>query len=226
MMRSIIGCFIAASLPIVAYGEEPQLAVKAEAVAVPNEIAEGVRTALSKQAYTVSVKDGEARLTLWLRASVPAKANEVQIKNGLTYREIPEGTLMGAIKLAAAFVDFRKQEIPAGIYTLRLAAQPETGDHKDTAPHQDFLLMTRAEDDATEEIVEPKTLYKRSAKINDGDHPAVMLLFPSKVKVGEATIAKKADGVSVFETRVTLDADGTPTSIGIALAVAGYSKTR
>lgn len=224
MMRAVAGCLIALLLPIAAAGEDAQFVVKTEAVAVPKEIAEGIRATLSKRAFAVSVKDGEAGLALWLRESVPAKANAVQIKNGLTYREIPEGTLIGVVHFPAAFVDFRKQEIPAGVYTLRLAAQPETGDHKDTAPHQDFLLLTRAEDDPTEESVEPMTLYKRSAKITDGDHPAVMLLFPSKAK--EALISKKSDGVSVFETRLTLDADGTATSIGIALAVAGHSKTR
>ena len=32
--------------------------------------------------------------------------------------------------------------IPAGTYTLRIAAQPDTGDHRDTAPHSDFVLLS------------------------------------------------------------------------------------
>ena len=50
-------------------------------------------------------------MRVWFRTEIPAKATEDQVKNGLTYREIPEGTLVGAIEFPAKFTDFRKQEL-------------------------------------------------------------------------------------------------------------------
>lgn len=205
---------------------EPEFTAKSEALAAPSELADAVRETLGKRAYTVAGKSGDARLTLWLRANIPAKANAEQIKNGLSYREIPEGTLIGVAKFPAAFIDFRKQEIPAGVYTLRLAVQPETGDHMGTAPHADFVLLTQAENDTNADIVEPKALYKASAKITGGDHPAVMVLFPSKAKADGASVAMKTDKVSVLETSLSVDADGGKATLGFAISIAGHTKAK
>jgi len=224
MPRSLTLFWLAWLSPAVLAGE-PDLMVKSETIAAPSELAEPVREALGKQTYTVVGKDGD-RLTLWLRSNIPAKANAQQIKNGLTYREIPEGTLIGAVKFPATFVDFRKQEIPAGVYTLRLAVQPETGDHMGTAPYADFVLLTQAENDLTTEGVEPKALYKVSAKITGGDHPAVMVLFPSKAKTAVPTLVKKADKVSVLETMLALDAEGGKATLGFAITVEGHTKAK
>ena len=81
-------------------------------------------------------------------------------KNGLTYREIPEGTLVGAIEFPAKFTDFRKQELAAGVYTLRFAVQPDIGDHTGTAPHPEFCLICAAEDDRSAEEIEKKKLIE------------------------------------------------------------------
>ena len=78
-------------------------------------------------------------MRIWFRAEIPVKATEEQIKNGLTYHEIPEGTLVGALEFPTKFTDFRKQELPAGVYTLRFAVQPDIGDHTGTAPHPGVL---------------------------------------------------------------------------------------
>jgi hypothetical protein len=190
----------------------------------PAELAEPVRKVLDRDA--VAVSDGTAVLTVWFRDVVPAKATAEQVKNGLTYREIPDGTLIGAVRFDRPFVDFRKQEIAAGVYTLRFAVQPETGDHMGTAPHQEFVLLVPAAKDTTADALEPKALFKVSAAVTGGDHPGVLLLFPHPGKDAGPKVADKADGVKVLTVRRPVDADGEKTTLGFALTVAGHSKAR
>ena len=125
------------------------------------------------------------------------KATEEQIKNGLTYREIPEGTLVGAIEFPAKFTDYRKQELPAGVYTLRFAVQPDIGDHTGTTPHPEFCLICPAEEDKTVEEIEKKKLIELSSKVNEGRHPAVLLLWPNNGKDDGVKVLDKGNGVLV-----------------------------
>jgi hypothetical protein len=200
--------------------------VKAESLAPPDELSEPVRKELGKDALTVSDAGGEVVLTVWFRPVVPARATAEQVRNGLTYREIPDGTLVGAVKFPSSFTDFRKQEIAAGVYTLRFAVQPETGDHMGTAPYTEFLLLSPAAKDASPDPLEPKALYQLSAGTTGGDHPGVMLLFPHDGKKEGPEVTDKGDGVRVLAVRRAVEADGMKTSLGFALTVAGHSKAR
>src|SRR5213595_953835 len=106
-MRFAFAVF-ALALSLQAFGAEPKLAAKVEKVAVPEALAEPVRKLLDEHALVV--RDGETEvMTVWFRTEIPAKATEEQDKNGITYREIPEGTLVGAIRFPVKFTDFRKQ---------------------------------------------------------------------------------------------------------------------
>src|SRR6476660_9571088 len=83
---------------------EAKLSVKVEKVEPSAKLAEPVRKLLDPEALVV--RDGDAVvMRIWFRAEIPGKANEDQIKNGISYREIPEGTLVGAIELPAKFTD-------------------------------------------------------------------------------------------------------------------------
>ena len=48
--------------------------------------------------------------------------------------------------------------LPAGVYTLRFAIQPDIGDHTGTAPHPEFCLLCPADEDKTVEDIEKKKL--------------------------------------------------------------------
>ena len=168
---------------------------------------------------------GDAAMTFWLRTTLPATATAAQLRNGLTYRELPEGSFVGVVTFAKPFTDYRKQEIAAGDYALRLGIQPSIGDHAGTAPHPDFLMLLPLADDTTLDPLDGKTLLKLSAKATGGDHPGVMLLFPHAAKVAEAKLMSKP-GVSVltFTRKVTTD-DGA-TTLGFAVTVRGHSASR
>ncbi|MBX9580438.1 MAG: hypothetical protein K2X87_09030 [Gemmataceae bacterium] len=194
-------------------------AAKYEAAEPPAAVAEAVRKTLAADALVVRRGD-DVVMRVWFRQTIPVKATEDQIANGLTYREIPEGELVGVIELPAAFTDFRRQKLPAGAYTLRFAVQPDVGDHAGTAPHPEFCLLTAAEKDVVPELVVKNELITRSNAVNDGKHPAVLLLFPYYGKDDGPAVAGKGDGVWVANVRrpVAGEAKGT---LGFGITVAG-----
>ncbi len=128
---------------------------------------------------------------LWFRKEVPAKATPEQVKNGLTLREIPETTLLGVLQVHRTLIDYRKQKIKEGVYTLRLAYQPADGDHMGTAPNNEFCLAVFADDDKDAKLMKAKALQEASAKVTGGSHPAVLLLFPPRAKRARRPQARK-----------------------------------
>jgi hypothetical protein len=205
--------------------DAPAFKVTAEKKAVPATLAEPIKKLMGESAYVVT-DAGKPKLTVWFRAEVPSKATPEQVKNGLTYRELPEGTVLGVVQFDATIVDYRKQEIPAGVYTLRLAVQPDTGDHTGTAPFQDFAVLSRAADDTKGEDVELKALVAMSRKVLDSDHPSVMLLFPNKEKDDGPSVTAKDGGAWVLNVMRPVVAGCEKTALGFALTVHGHSKTR
>jgi hypothetical protein len=203
-----------------------ELSVKSETLDPPAELAGPVAKQLDRAAVVVTDGDGAEVLTLWFRTVVPAQATAEQVANGLTYREIPEGTLIGVVRFAKPFVDYRKQEIAAGTYTLRFLVQPDVGDHVGTAPQPEFLVLSPADKDTDPEALEPKALIKHSSATTGGDHPGVMLLFPHPAKDAGPKLVDKGDGVRVVAVRRPVEADGRKTALGFAVTVAGHSKTR
>lgn len=204
---------------------EPLTVVTATKTAPPDSLMEAVRKELDPIAVVVSVK-GEPAVTVWFRAEIPAQATPEQLKNGLTAREIPEGTLVGAVKFHHIFTDFRKQDIAAGVYTLRFAVQPDVGDHKGTSPYPDFFLLVPAAKDKTADAVEVKTLLPLSREATGGDHPGVMLLFPDAGKGDRPALAERKCGVKLVLVKRAVRAGDTPATIAFGLVVAGFSETR
>lgn len=203
---------------------DPKFAAAYEKLDPPAALAGPVRKLLADSALVVRGDNDEPIMRVWFRTEIPAQANADQVKNGLTYREIPEGVVVGAIEFPRAFTDFRKQEIPAGAYTLRFAVQPDIGDHTNTAPHSEFCLMSPAEKDRTAEPVELKKLIELSSEVNEGKHPAVLLLFPNHAKDDGPKVAGKGGGVWVVSVRRPVVAGETKTTLGFGITVAGVWK--
>jgi hypothetical protein len=199
--------------------------VTAEKKEIPASVAGPIRKFIDDTAFIVT-ESGKTKLSVWFRSEMPSKATPEQVKNGLTYRELPEGTVLGVVQFDAAFVDYRKQDIPAGVYTLRLAVQPDTGDHTGTAPFQDFAVLSRAADDIKADDVELKALVAMSRKVLDSDHPSVMLLFPNKEKDDGPSVTAKDGGAWVLNVRRPVAAGCEKTALGFALTFHGHSRTR
>ena len=222
-MRSLVALFVSATVALAA---PPKLTLATAKTDPPKEVAEAVAKLLDKEAISVASDDNALSVTLWFRAEWPTAATADQIKNGLTYREIPEGTLLGVVKFDKEFTDFRKQEIAAGVYTLRLAVQPDTGDHTDTAPHQDFALLVPAKADESAEALEVKNVVRLSLKATGGDHPGVMLLYPHHGKEEKPEVVTQKEGPRGVRLRRVVTNGDTKTTLGVSLVIDGYSKSR
>jgi hypothetical protein len=202
---------------------ETKLTAKVEKVEPPEKLSAPVQALLDEQA--LAIRDGETVvMRIWFRNEIPVKATEEQIKNGLTYHEIPEGTLVGALEFPQKFTDFRKQELAAGVYTLRFAVQPDIGDHTGTAPHPEFCLLCRTEDDRVTDEIEKKKLIELSSKVNEGRHPAVLLLWPHHGKDEGVKVLDKGEGVLVATIKRRVAAGEMKTMLGFAVTVAGVRK--
>ena len=205
-------------------GDDPTFSAKYEKADPPATVAEPVRARVGAEALVVRRGTEAAVMKVWFRSEIPLKASEEQVKNGLTYREIPEGTLVGVIEFPRPFTDYRRQVIPAGAYTLRFAVQPDIGDHTGTAPHTEFCLMCQAEKDTSAEPVEKKKLIEVSSLVNEGRHPAVLLMWPNNGKGAGVKVVSKGEGVYVATIRRAVAAGELKTTLGFAVTVAGVRK--
>src|SRR5437899_3245813 len=122
-MRTVALLTLVLASPVAAVAD-PKLSAKYEKLDPPAAVAAPIRRLLAAEALVVRGDGDEVIMTVWFRSAIPAKATAEQVKNGLTYREIPETTVVGVLDLPKPFTDFRKQELPTGTYTLRFAIQP------------------------------------------------------------------------------------------------------
>ena len=198
--------------------------IKEAKTAPPKELKPAVAGLLDDN--TVQLLDAKDALIceVWFRKEVPAKATEEQVKNGITLREIPETTVLGALRVHKTMIDYRKQKIKEGVYTLRLGYQPADGDHMGTAPNNEFCLPVPAADDKDAELMTPKALQEASTKATGGSHPGVFLLFPPKAKAPDAPTLEKDDMSDWIVTRaVEIKAGDARAKIGLMLTLIGVS---
>jgi hypothetical protein len=201
----------------------PAYSIKAvTGTAPPKELAGPVRKLLEDRCVRLLDGKGNVLAEVWFRKDVPVKATEAQIKNGLTYRELPQSTVVGALRVPKAITDYRKQKIPAGVYTLRYGLQPMDGDHMGTAPYNDFLLASPAADDKKPDPLAVKPLQELSTKVTE-NHPAVFLLFPGKGAAKEPKLVARPGGHQVVLIQLNASSGGKKATLDIGLTLIGAS---
>ncbi len=200
--------------------------VKQEPKGPPSDLSESIRELLDLTSETVEDPKGKAIARVWFRKEIPSIATKEQIKNGITHRELLETSIIGAVQFPTTFIDYRKQEIAAGVYTLRLAFQPDNGDHKDSAPHTEFLLLCPAQKDRKSDEMEPKSLYKMSFESTGGEHPGVMLLYPYTFTDKKPKIQDRGSGVWTLNSHRPVVSDAGQIEHGFSITIGGHSKLR
>jgi hypothetical protein len=220
---ALLCCF----LPLASFAAEPTYALKvAEQTPPPEEVSAALRAVLSDTCLDLVDGEGPTLAEVWLRKQVPGDATEAQVKNGLTYEEVPESTLLAVVRFPAGATDYRKQRIPAGVYTLRLAHQPQVGDHAGTAPYTTFALALRAQDDTTPDLMEVEKMRKLSAKVPE-NHPSPWLLFPGGKDVAATPkLLDKGKGHWVLFWKQDVTVNDRNTSLGFGLTLVGISAAR
>jgi hypothetical protein len=199
--------------------------VKEAKTAPPEGLKEAIAKALDERSYQFVDQKGNLLCELWFRKEVPANATPEQVKNGLTYRELPEGSLLAVVNFPKGTTDYRKQKLKAGVYTLRLGFQPENGDHMGTAPYNEFCLLTPAADEKALAPLSAKDLQENSTKASGTAHPAVLLLFPVTVKEAGAAakVVDKGEGHFVLTLKLELKVGDQKVDLGVGLTLVGVS---
>jgi hypothetical protein len=217
----VVGIILAAA-PVAAQ-DGSKYSVKATAAPPPSALKEPIRKLLSEQAIQVADDNGQLLAEIWLRKQVPVQATPEQVKNGLTYREVPETTLLGAVRFDKPFTDYRKQKIKPGVYTLRYGLQPMDGDHMGTAPNPEFCLLVPAGADEKPGTMDVKELHELSNKAPGGSHPGVLLLFANEKPEDTPKLVDKGNGHWALMMKEEAAAGGQKASLGLGLTLIGQT---
>lgn len=219
-----VGLSLAFLAPACLAAEPEGYVLKVVEAAAPKELKDAIRKELFGTCYQVFNPKGDLHCEIWLRAKVPAAVSAEQVKNGLSYKDLEQTEFVGAIRFPAVFGDYRKQELAAGVYTLRLAVQPQDGDHMGTAPHPEFVLVLAADKDESPAPLDVKALHEKSAEAAGTNHPGVLLLFPTPKPPDVPKLTKEADDHWVARLALNLEVKaGPPAKLGLGLCVVGHS---
>src|SRR5262249_38917292 len=218
-----LAALLALALAAPALAADAKFTIKADTAPPPKELKEPFRELLGDQVVRLLDDKGATLMTVWLSKELPSKATPEQVKNGLTYRELRQTSVVGAVQLAQVWTDYRKQKIQPGVYTLRLAWQPQDGDHMGTAPYNEFCLLTPADKDEKPATMEAKALHELSANSTGGSHPSVLLLFPNPKPQAEPELVAMPNDTWVLHVKRPVVADTENTVIGLGLALAGHT---
>jgi hypothetical protein len=213
-------------LAVCAANVSAQYSIKEATTAPPGALDKGISSILREGSVQFLDESGAVQAELWFVKELAAKATPEQVKNGLTYREVPETSVLGVIEFKKQGSDYRKQKIKPGVYTLRLAYQPQDGDHMGTAPYPEFALLLAAQDDKKPALIEEvKEMHDLSTKATGTSHPGVFLLFQAK-DPGATPRLQKADNPAVhwlLTYRQPVNANGQKTFLVFALTLIGVS---
>jgi hypothetical protein len=226
MSRKLLWTAVVALLAAAStWAADAKYTIKQAETPAPKELHESIRKLLGDHSVQVLDDKGAVLCELWLRKELPVKATPEQIKNGLTYREVEESSVVGAVRFDQLTTDYRKQKVKPGVYTLRLGFQPMDGDHMGTAPYSEFCLLAPAKLDEKPDLVETKELRELSAKAIGGSHPGVLLLYPGEKSAEEPKLVGKENNtwVLLFREPVTVDGQKAAAGIGFALTVVGHT---
>ena len=193
--------------------------------APPKELSAAVRKLLAPECIQLLDDKGTALAELWFCKQVAIDATEAQIGNGLTYAEVPVSTILGAVRFEQAWLDYRKQKIAPGVYTLRIARQPSDGDHMGTAPTTDFCVLCPAAADKKTDLMEAKALQDLSLSVGD-NHPGVVLLFSGKGAAKVPKLVTKNKDHSVLLIELPAKAGDKKATLKLGLTLVGGSASR
>ena len=227
-MRAAFRCAVIAAicaLGLIATGQEAKYSVKAAKNPPPKELDEAISKLLAEESILFVDASGKTVAEFWFRTAIPADATPDQIKNGVTYKEIKQSELFGAVRFEQNYTDYRQQKVKAGVYTLRLAYQPMDGDHAGKSPELNFLLVQKADKDKSAGLQDPKKMFElSSASINTG-HAGVFMLFAAKPADSPEFVSKANNHWALTtKSEVTTGGKKTGAFLGIALTLVGHAE--
>lgn len=179
----------------------------------PSQLAGPVRDAMQKQGTKIT--GSGTTIEVWFRAKAPAGAQSAE--PDVTLTAIPQGALVGALRITGKYTDRRGTTILPGVYTLRYSDYPVNGEHQGVAPQRDFLLMVPAANDSDPGATPGfDALVAMSKKASGTPHPAVLSCYKSD-SGDKPGLAKAGENDWVLtgkmgDTMISLTVVGTATS--------------
>lgn len=188
----------------------------------PEEVAEPIRAALDSKVLRLS-GDDKPFFEFWFRKQLPLE--EKPADGTLGVNTIKEGAILGVVRVSGERYDFRNEEIPSGVYIMRLGLQPEDGNHLGVAPTRTFAVLIPAKQDKRLEPVAHKELMKAASAVNAAKHPSNLNLQPVEKAEGEfPRLAEHSDGehkVVLLKLPARAGAAGGEASLTFALVYEG-----
>src|SRR5262245_57733830 len=186
---AILLCFGVIFISLAASQEGKKFSIKTADTPIPKELSPEIAKLLVETPVQLLDATGKPICDVWLRKDIPADATEAQLKTGVTFREVKQTEILGAVQFHQKWTDYRKQPIKAGVYTMRLGYQPTDGKHTaDVSDYHEFALVIAAKDDKKKDTFEAKGLSDRSGDSLELAHPGVFMLWPNATPKKEYTI--------------------------------------
>jgi hypothetical protein len=207
-----------------AWSAPAQYKIKKVKADPPGDLKDPIRKLLGDQSVQLLDPKGSPLCQIWLSKEIPAQVTAQQIKNGLTYRDLKESTILGAIQYFKTGSDYRQQKIPVGVYTLRLGFQPMDGDHMGVSAQQEFCLLIAASKDTKADLLKPKTAQALSNKSIKTTHPGVLMLFPNDKPKPDPALASKGNDHWVLNVKEEVKSGASTAAIGIGLTLVGHAE--
>jgi hypothetical protein len=203
---------------------QEKFAVKKIKKESPKELPADIQALLHNEAIAFTTKDGQPIAEIWLAREIKTGGKGPKGKKDLDYPDLPTSAIVGAVQFAKTWTDYRKQSIKPGVYTLRVASQPQDGDHMGTAPYPNFLVLLSPKYDTKADLLEFKSLAERSAASIGRTHPCVLLLFPGDKAGAEPKLMPQPNNHLTLTVRDTVTVDGRAgDTLGIALTLVGHA---
>ena len=174
------------------------------------KVSDDLRQAVEDRGYRVTLDSG------WSAEFWFARQPKLESKNApaALYPELSDGQFIAIANFPAGISDYRGQQIPAGLYTLRYQTLPQDGNHLGVSPNPDFLLAIPIASDAhPEQNYAFKKLVTLSAKSTGTGHPAVIAMDTAATP---GALTKNDHGDLVFSVAIVSHGGKTET-LGIVL---------
>jgi hypothetical protein len=196
----------------------PRLALGAELTLATADKAppKGLESAITErlQGKCVQLLDqGKPAVEFWFVNEVALSQKPAGLPKALD--SVKQATLLGAVNVAQARRDYRDDDLPAGVYTMRLALQPNDGNHLGTSEFTWFAVLVPAKlDPKPDAITDYKALVKASSKETSTDHPVILSLRPAGSADGESPkLIEPAPEHKSIRVRIPAKAGGESTSL-------------
>lgn len=200
--RAVALCALLLCIALPAVAAEHRLETLDEQ-APADELAPEIAKLLAPTGVRVIRGSSRTVADLWLLKEWPVRSFEAQ--GDVNYPFTP-GQLIGVIRYPRKGSDFRDQEIPEGVYTLRYGQQPVDGAHVGTSPTRDFLMLQPAAEDKSPEALAYKPNVELSAQTTGTPHPAILSLQRTENESGPIRNQEERDWWIVrLEGTATMD---------------------